>query len=90
MMARKGQVRYVCADCGNKQFEHWAVMARRCKPRCTGCGGTFLNPDSDGANEQFVEAGTARAIKEKAPPHAGTDKDAQMMRGDREIPGAKP
>lgn len=89
-MSMKGQRRYVCADCNHKQFEHWTAMSRRNKPRCQGCGGTFLNPDSDGADEAFVRAGTGRAIKEKTPPTLGTLPEAAMMRGEREIPGSKP
>ena len=85
----KGQRKYQCADCQNTQMEHWTALARRCKPRCTKCGGTFLLPYSDSAHDQDVRAGTARAIKDETPPHAGTTAESLMMRGEREIPGSK-
>lgn len=43
-------------------MEHPVVMARRCKPRCKGCGSTFLDPYSEGAVDQFVTTGHAKAV----------------------------
>ena len=84
----KGKRRYRCADCGTKALLHWVELARKCKPRCQGCGGSFFEPDSEGASEMEVNAGTARAIKDHQPPHDG--KDTLAMRGERDIPGVKP
>ncbi len=86
-MSTKGKRMFRCADCKNRQFMHPIELARRCKPRCVGCGGTFFEPDSDGAHDMEANVGTARAIQEKAPPNAGTSAAAAMMRGEREIPG---
>jgi DNA-directed RNA polymerase subunit RPC12/RpoP len=86
----KGKRKYKCADCQRTTMEHWTAMSRRCKPRCQGCGSTFLEPCSEGAVDDFVKAGTGRAINEKCPPRMGTLAEASMMRGERDIPGAKP
>lgn len=80
-MSQSGKRRYRCADCGRTCMLHWVELSRRCKPHCQGCGGTFFEPDSDGAMEQEVNAGTARAIKDK--PHDG--RYAPKMRGEMEI-----
>lgn len=84
-MGTKGMRRFKCADCGTTCMLHPTVASRRCKPRCAGCGGTFLEPDTDGAVEAFVNTGTARAVLEKV---VNTDKNvAAMMRGDKQVPG---
>lgn len=81
----KGTRRFKCADCGATCMLHPMAATRRCKPRCNGCGGTFLEPDTDGAVDAFVNIGTAKAVLEKC---VATDKDAPaMMRGDRDVPG---
>ncbi len=82
----KGDRKYQCADCKSTQMEHWTAMAGRCKPRCKGCGSTFLEPYSEGAVDQFVSAGTARAIKDASPPNLGTAHEALMMRGEKDVP----
>jgi len=64
---------------------HPLAATRRCKPRCSGCGGTFLEPDTDGAVDAFINTGTAKAVLEKV---VNTDPNAvAMMRGDRQVPG---
>jgi len=41
-VAHKNQFLYYCVDCGNKQYEYMARFARKCRPRCSACGSTFL------------------------------------------------
>ena len=85
-MSMNGQRKDKCADCGRATMLHWTATIRRCKPRCQGCGGTFFEPCSEGAVEQHIATGTARAIIDKTP---RTDTTAPaMMRGEREVPGA--
>ena len=53
-MARKGQRLYRCVDCGNKQYLRRYEAMRKCKPRCTSCGSTFLDPASNALGELAV------------------------------------
>lgn len=88
-MSMKGRRKYRCMDCGNERMQHWVEQARAGKEVCSGCGGRFWEPASDGALEREIQAGTARAIQEKTPPHGTTGEKAQQMRGEREIRGTK-
>lgn len=58
----KGKRRYRCMDCNSAQFESSSSMSNRCKTRCKSCGGTFLEPDTEGAVDQFVTAASVRAV----------------------------
>jgi len=40
----KNKFKYICADCGWTGFFRLNEFARRCRPRCGGCGSTFLDP----------------------------------------------
>lgn len=61
MAGRKfGTRRYFCVDCNHKQFEPARAMVRRTRPRCTFCGSTFLEPDTDGADEAWKTIGTLK------------------------------
>lgn len=85
-MGNKGKRKYACGDCGETKMLHWVELSRRRPPNCAKCGCTFWVPHSDGANEMSINAGTARAIKEHAPPNLGTSAESLMMRGEREVP----
>lgn len=61
-MATTGRRAYECADCKTRMLFKPSELARKCKPRCRGCGGTFFNPSSEGAVEQSTEIGQARGI----------------------------
>jgi len=65
-MGMTGKRRYRCQDCGRTQFESAKTMTRHCRPRCMGCGSTFLVAESRGANEQQRQIGTAKGFVEAA------------------------
>ncbi len=79
----KGSARYKCADCNATQFETAYTMNLRNRPRCKGCGGTFLEPDTDAGDKHSIAAGTARAILDHVPPQTGRENMA--MRGERDL-----
>lgn len=59
-----GSRKYQCADCKSCQMETKSSMNNRCKTRCRKCGSTFLEPYSEGAKEDFTNAGEAKIILE--------------------------
>lgn len=81
MKHRFGTRKHYCADCGHTQMEHPQTLARRCKPHCKKCGSTFLNPWSEGADEAFVNAGTARKALDRVRDGTGvpTGKEHQQL-----------
>lgn len=83
--ANKGRRKHRCADCKRETMLHWTETARRCKPRCQGCGSTFLEPCGESAQDTETRAGTARSIKQHEPPLE--QRPGLAMRGEKEIPG---
>lgn len=80
---KKGSRLYRCGDCAHRLFVEPRAFDRASRPRCHRCGCTFLEPVSDGAAENEIKHGTARAIADHAPPH---DPRANVtMRGERSI-----
>lgn len=39
-----GEYAFVCVDCGAEHRLHVVHLTHPCKPRCTVCGSTFLEP----------------------------------------------
>lgn len=68
-----GKRKYQCADCKTMMFFHSIELGRKCKPHCKGCGGTFFEPYSEGAEEMSVNMATSRAIVEHTPPVTGKE-----------------
>ena len=54
-MPKKGQRKYECADCGETIFLWRRELSRRCKPRCRGCGATFLVESSAPAKRDAMD-----------------------------------
>jgi len=42
-MARRGEIKVVCADCGAEQLQHWTARARHTRDRCMSCGSARLD-----------------------------------------------
>ena len=63
-MAKISRYKYVCVDCGWEGFFFQHEMKRSCKPRCGGCGGTFLEPSSSSKVPE-LEKDQGLAVKEQ-------------------------
>jgi len=50
----KNRFKYFCVDCGWKGMFFMAEFARRCRPRCGGCGSTFLEPYTKEAGNRIA------------------------------------
>lgn len=54
----KGKRKYECQECKAWRFVHWTELERRTRPRCMACGSTRLEPASEGAKEDVIQAST--------------------------------
>jgi DNA-directed RNA polymerase subunit RPC12/RpoP len=65
-MARRGQRKYRCDECGEESWHHWIERNRAARMRCPRCGSTHLElvvseaiKDAAEKNAVRIEGGTA-------------------------------
>ena len=58
-MGTTNRFKYACADCGWAGFFFKSEFARKSRPRCQGCGGTFLEPVTRHAKDRIVSGEAA-------------------------------
>ena len=60
-MAGRNRFKYKCDECGWTGFFGIQEFSRRSRPRCGGCGSTWLELTHDEAKDRVLEHSTVRA-----------------------------
>lgn len=61
-MARLGNKKYRCGECGADQFRHWIETTRAARLRCLACGSARMDLVAAGAKKERAERNAARVL----------------------------